>query len=73
MENVGVYKTDVANTLEAKAIKDSIQSQLPDTTVSIDLEDCDSVLRVESFNGEIPGAEIRKILHEFGYHIETLP
>lgn len=72
MTNIGVYKTDVKDRTEAQRIIDSIHRHFPESEASIDLEDSDKVLRVESFDGKIPKTEIQMILETFGYHIETL-
>jgi hypothetical protein len=73
MTTVGVYKTDVTDKTEAGTIANVINRQLPESEVSFDLDDCDKVLRIERFNGEIDEKQIRNILEKFGRHIEPLP
>lgn len=73
MNHIQVYKTDVADRVAADAILEVIHRHLPNCNASFDLEDCDNVLRIESFNGEISDSKTRKILQDYGYQIEKLP
>lgn len=73
MNSIGVYKTDVDEPTHASKILDELVLRLPDCYSTFDLEDCDNVLRVESFNGEIDDLKIRDVVESSGHHIEKLP
>ena len=45
---VKVFKTDVKNTRLAKKIQTELSKLIPGSSVTIDLEDCDKVLRVQA-------------------------
>jgi hypothetical protein len=72
MEMVKVYKTNVNEHSRAKLIMEAIRKKLPGSDPSFDLEDCDKVLRVECQAGNINESEIRGILKNYGYQIESL-
>ncbi len=70
---VKVYKTDIDNRTEAKNIVHEIRQVQPGSDPSIDLEDCDKVLRIEIRKEEIDAAAIKTILNSYGYTMEPLP
>ena len=72
MENIGVYKTNVIDALEAEKILEAIRNQFPGCDSSFDLEDCDKVLRVEDTNKEINEPDIKSILEKYGYQLESM-
>ena len=72
MATIGVYRTDVDNVLKAKELLEMIRLDFPGCHVSFDLEDCDSVLRVESVNGTIDETKIKRILQSRGHVMENL-
>lgn len=73
MDQVKVYKTDIENRSEAKRVLDKIRNRLKNYDVSLDLEDCDKVLRVESLTGSVDESAIKRVLHAYGHQIEKLP
>ena len=53
-----VYKTDVEGSLQASAVQKVLLHHFPGARITIDLEDCDRVLRIE-------GTELcEKTIHE---------
>lgn len=70
---VKVYKTDVEEASHARIIIKEIRDIIPGSDPSFDLEDCDKVLRVECFSGEIKEQDIREILTNYGHSMEILP
>lgn len=70
---IKVYKTDVSSRSEADNILHSIQKQFREYDVSIDLEDCDKVMRIESLNAPVDDATVKTIVSARGHHIERLP
>ena len=72
MSQIKVYKTDV-DEAAAELILKNIQSHFKDYDASFDLEDCDNVLRVESFNGPIDESALKNIFDKYGHSIEQMP
>ncbi len=70
MRNVKIFSTDIENTTQVHNISSAICSLFPQSMVTVDLEDCDRVLRVE---GDIPSnAYIIDLLSKFGIRCEVL-
>lgn len=69
---IEVFKTDVDDESKAKKILDEIRRKLPGSNPSIDLDDCDNVLRIECTNTEMDESKINKILDDHGYKMEVL-
>lgn len=72
MSTVLVYKTDISDSIRAKEIVTALQDQLSECIISIDLEDCDNVLRIETKNDRIPKQKIRQTVENFDFQITTL-
>lgn len=72
MKKIAVFKTDIKNNREAEIVTDAIQRQYPDSKPSIDLEDCDRVLRIERRNGNLNERLIIDIVKEAGFRIGKL-
>lgn len=64
---VKVYKTTVDDTRRADAILADIRRALPGSDPSLDLDDCDKVLRVERPVGTISPDTLAEILRRHGY------
>ncbi|SMO46030.1 hypothetical protein [Fodinibius sediminis] len=73
MNMIEVYKTNIDKRSEAKSILSVIRETVPGSDPSIDLEDCDSVLRVEHPTSRLHESTIREIVNRFGYDMEVLP
>ena len=70
MRNVKIFSTDIENRTQVIYISAAISSLFPHSIVTVDLEDCDMVLRVE---GNIPTNEcIINLLSKLGVRIEVL-
>jgi hypothetical protein len=72
MKIVNLYKTNVDDQLKADVILDEIGQDFPDSRATLDLEDCDKVLRIESLDDRVDEQIIRIILTNHGYQIEDL-
>lgn len=59
-------------TSKAKRILNEIRQNQPDNDPSIDLEDCDNVLRVENNVSGMDEQILKEILNKYGYHLEVL-
>lgn len=73
MATIKVYKTTVNNPADAELIEDLIHCEIPSCEISFDLEDCDNVLRIESYNGEIDEEIIERIFNKSNHTLEELP
>lgn len=70
MLTVEVFKTDVQEDDQARALVTLLSQLLPDCYINFDLDDCDKILRVE---GErIIADEIEKLVTENGFNCECL-
>jgi hypothetical protein len=45
---LGIFRTNIQTTKDKSDVIDAIAAQLPVTACSVDLEDCDKVLRIDS-------------------------
>lgn len=72
MTTIGIYKTNVDNRSKARKLLDEIRRKLPESEPSIDLDDCDNVLRVEYSDSEMDESKIKEILRDHGYRMEAL-
>jgi hypothetical protein len=71
MMRVEIFRTFVNNEKQARKICEILNSQLENTKVNFDLDDCDKVLRVES--PEIDINKIRWIMENLGYSCDLIP
>lgn len=69
---VKVYKTTVNDTRRAEAILTAIRQAIPGCDPSLDLDDCDRVLRIEHPNRALDEAALEGILGRFGYEMDIL-
>jgi hypothetical protein len=69
---VEVFKTNVTNTCQARALVGMIQDRFDGYKVNFDLEDCDHILRIESTR-TIEADQIVTLLRDAGVTAETLP
>ena len=67
---VAVFKTNVLEVNESKAIIQKLLAHLPDSRINFDLEDCDKILRVE--HNIILNNEIILLVNTAGYKCEVL-
>lgn len=70
---VEVFRTNVKNRDHANVLIDQIHEAFTGYKASFDLEDCDKILRVESFIGPIHASSVINLLNRFGYEAEVLP
>jgi hypothetical protein len=72
---IHVYKTDVESREDEARITAVLTDEFtePDYEISFDLEDCDNVFRIESFNGKIDEDKIFKIFKRNGFSLEKMP
>jgi hypothetical protein len=70
---VRVFKTNITDTAQAEEFVDSIHLNFSNYIANFDLEDCDNILRIESFNNEICREAIINLIAEKGFYAEELP
>lgn len=70
---IEVYKTNIQKKNQTKEIKEQIKKRFPNYGVDFDLEDCDHILRIETFNQALDNDAIINIVQKLGFNIEILP
>lgn len=73
MPSISVYKTSIDSKAEADAIAELISGQIPYSKISFDLDDCDNVLRIETYNGAFDEEIVKHIFKSKNHRLETLP
>jgi len=69
---IGVFKTNVVCEQDAKLILGECTDFFPSWQVNFDLEDCDKILRIDSFSETIIIEQVKNIVTKFGYAAELL-
>ncbi len=67
---VEVFKTNVEQPGHSEMLIDQIISQIPNSQINFDLEDCDKILRIEAES--VSNQIIIEILYQNGYYAEAL-
>ncbi|MBC7446970.1 MAG: hypothetical protein H7330_02805 [Hymenobacteraceae bacterium] len=72
--NVAVFKTNVASARQALIVVSLIQAHVAGCRVTLDLDDCDRMLRVQDcyHDAPLPEAAIRRLMSALGFAIEAL-
>jgi hypothetical protein len=70
---IEVFKTDVSDFLTAQKVVDFLHREFKNYQANFDLDDCDKILRIKSFDEKICPIEIEKLLAGFGLKAEVLP
>jgi hypothetical protein len=69
---VEVFRTDVRGPLSAEQLIAKLKMHFPVTRITIDLKDCDRVLRIESREGKVDVSLVMKLVREDGFSIFPL-
>lgn len=70
LHRVEVFRTNVRQKRQARALLDILSKQFPSFLINFDLEDCDKILRVE---GEaVCDEQIARLVTEHGYECDVL-
>ncbi len=69
---IEVYKTNILKKKQAKEIKKQIKNKFPNYCVDFDLEDCDHILRIETFNETLDNDAIINSVQKQDFDIEIL-
>jgi len=67
---ISIFKTNIQSGIELKQIAQHLNNLLSGATWSIDLADCDKILRIDSSVDKIGDAV--SLLTKFGYNCENL-
>lgn len=70
---VEIFKTNVNDRHEAEKLIGKLAIAFPAYASNFDLEDCDRILRVETFSGSIQVSGLIEFLLHSGIHAEILP
>ena len=73
METVEVFKTNVQTDEEANRLTRHIRESFSGCQVNFDLDDCDRILRFQSFTGLIPAGQLIELMRVAGFQAEILP
>lgn len=65
-----VFKTSVKTSTQAKKLKQSIDSLLPNASWNFDLTDCDKILRINSEENVV--LKITELLQAHNHHCEEI-
>lgn len=69
---VEVFKTNIRINVQAKRTIILLKQAFPTCQFNFDLEDCDKILRAETFNTPVNPADIIRVLADFGFQCEVL-
>ena len=69
---VEVFKTNVHEEQQAKALLGVIHKTCVNYKATFDLDDCDKILRIQCDYGSVHSSIITNILLEYGYFSEVL-
>lgn len=61
---IEIFKTNVSNERQAARVLKLLGARLPGCRFNFDLEDCDRILRAETYQGQVPVAMIIRIAEE---------
>ncbi|MGI4871159.1 MAG: hypothetical protein ACRYFX_08280 [Janthinobacterium lividum] len=69
-----VFKTDIASPQQGAALLAALQQRFPDLRATLDLDDCDRVLRVQRPPASLVcWAQVQAFVQHLGIAIEPLP
>ncbi|MGA9637437.1 hypothetical protein [Flavobacterium sp.] len=69
---IEIYKTNIIKKKDSKQIAKQLQQLFPDYSITFDLEDCDRILRINTFEAILDHNTILKLVYESGFYIEIL-
>lgn len=72
MPAIEVFKTNVTHPHEAFIIEILIREVYPSYRVNFDLEDCDNIMRIKSFDRPVEIESVCNLLNRLGFEIDVL-
>lgn len=70
---VEVFKTNVIESNHASMLVSQIHENFADYKANFDLNDCDKILRVKSYNGSVQSSLLINLISDLGFYAEILP
>jgi uncharacterized radical SAM superfamily protein len=70
---VEVFKTNVKEYPDAQKILAQIHAGFVGYKASFDLEDCDKILRIVSYDGTVQNEAIMRLIKKIGFKASVLP
>jgi len=69
---IEVYKTNIVRKKDARHLSKLFKKGFPNFRVDFDLEDCDRILRIDTFNEALNNEAVLHFVLECGFYIEVL-
>lgn len=69
---IEVYSTNITKKKHAKPVLKVLCEKFPAYMISLDLNDCDKILRVENPQGTVENETIKKLVNNLGFNITAL-
>lgn len=69
---IEIYKTNIIKIDQAKQVYNHLIESFANYKIDFDLEDCDRILRIDTFEEELNQEAILKIVFDLGFYIEVL-
>ena len=70
---IEIYKTNITKKEHALSIEQKIKKRFPHYHITFDLEDCDRILRIDTFDQILNHNAILELVTEKSFYIEVLP
>ena len=69
---IEVFKTNIAKKREARLILKQLLNMLPGAAINFDLEDCDRILRIESWSQYFDPRQVCDVVAKMGFECRVL-
>ncbi|WP_432672686.1 hypothetical protein [Flavobacterium sp. SM2513] len=69
---IEIYKTNISRKKEARQVAKQFKKSFPNCRIDFDLEDCDRILRIDTFNEALNNTAVLQLVLECGFYIEVL-
>ena len=73
LSHIEVFRTTVTRPADAARLLRQLAARWPGHRITFDLQDCDRVLRVESFSCPVDNAHVSEVIRQLGHRCEPLP
>lgn len=69
---IEVYSTNITRKKHGKSVLETLRTEFPAYMISLDLSDCDKILRVENPQGTVDNETIKNLVSNLGFDIAEL-
>ncbi|UJF29564.1 hypothetical protein L0B70_12095 [Kaistella sp. 97-N-M2] len=69
---IEVYSTNITKKKHAKSVLETLRTEFPEYMISLDLSDCDKILRVENPQGTVDKETVKNLVNNLGFDIAEL-